>query len=126
MPYGTTRNKWDSVIDLNLLWNEYLRIIKDNGAIVLTSSQPFTSILIGSNIQHFKYCWVWEKPNGTGYLNAKKQPLRNHEDIYVFYKKQPVYNPQMAQGKPYKWNSIRTQSTNYNEHKKNDKIDNKG
>lgn len=127
LPYGTTRNQWDSVIDLNLLWNEYLRIIKDNdGVIVLTSSQPFTSILIGSNIQHFKYCWVWEKSNGTGYLNAKKQPLRNYEDICVFYQKQPAYNPQMAQGKPYKWNSIRTKSTNYNRHKKNDKIDNKG
>lgn len=126
LPYGTTRNKWDSVIDLDLLWGEYLRIIRDNGAIVLTSAQPFTSILINSNIQHFKYCWIWEKPNGTGHLNAKKQPLRSHEDICVFYRKQPVYNPQMAQGKPYKWNSTRTHSSNYNEYKRNDGIDNKG
>lgn len=118
LPYGTTRNKWDCPIDLTSLWQEYDRIIKDNGAIILTSAQPFTSILINSNLRDFKYCWVWSKPNGTGHLNAKKQPLRNHEDICVFYKKQPTYNPQMTEGKPYKWNSKRTHSTNYNEHAK--------
>lgn len=92
LPYGTTRNKWDSVIPLDALWNQYKRIC--TGAIVLTAAQPFTSILIVSNLQNFKYQWVWNKSKVTGVLNAKKQPLRNHEDICVFYQKQPTYNPQ--------------------------------
>lgn len=92
LPYGTTRNKWDSVIQLDKLWNQYERIC--TGAIVLTAAQPFTSILIVSNLQNFKYQLVWNKSKVTGVLNAKKQPLRNHEDICVFYQKQPTYNPQ--------------------------------
>jgi site-specific DNA-methyltransferase (adenine-specific) len=102
LPYGTTQNKWDSVIDFNDLWSEYKRIIKDNGAIVLFAAQPFTSALIMSNPKMFKYDWVWQKPKGTGHLNAKKQPMRNKEDILVFYKKQCTYNPQMVKGEPYK------------------------
>lgn len=94
LPYGTTQNKWDSIIPLDELWIQYNRIIKDNGAIVLTASQPFTSILISSNINFFKYSWVWEKSLKTNFLNAKKQPLRSHEDIIVFYKNQCTYNPQ--------------------------------
>lgn len=94
LPYGTTQNKWDSIIPLDSLWSQYERIIKDNGAIVLHSAQPFTSILISSNLKLFKYVWVWEKSIKTNFLNAKKQPLRQHEDICVFYKKQPIYNPQ--------------------------------
>lgn len=101
LPYGTTQCKWDSVLPLDKLWKEYNRIIKKNGAIVLFSSQPFTSILINSNIKNFKYTWVWEKSKATNYLNAKKQPLRASEDICVFYQKQPTYNPQMTEGKPY-------------------------
>ncbi|MDR3063876.1 MAG: site-specific DNA-methyltransferase [Methanobrevibacter sp.] len=101
LPYGTTQNKWDSVIDLNELWKEYKRIIKDNGAVVLTSQGVFTAKLILSNEKWFKYKLVWEKSKATNFLNAKKQPLRKHEDICVFYKKQPVYNPQMNEGKPY-------------------------
>lgn len=144
LPYGTTQNKWDSIIPLNDyieveiknklqklnideykvfcfeneidikvfkaswekfskqgLWAHYNRIIKDNGAIVLTSAQPFTSKLINSNLEMFKYSLVWDKKNTTGFLNAKKQPLRRHEDICVFYKKPPVYNPKMeSRGKP--------------------------
>lgn len=92
LPYGTTRNKWDSVIPLDALWNQYERIC--TGAIVLTAAQPFTSILVVSNLQNFKYQWVWNKSKVTGVLNAKKQPLRNHEDICVFYQNQPTYNPQ--------------------------------
>lgn len=101
LPYGTTQCSWDSIIPLEQLWEQYNRVLKENGAVVLTSAQPFTSILIGSNLKDFKYCWVWEKSKATGYLNSKKQPLRAHEDICIFYRKPPVYNPQMIQGEPY-------------------------
>jgi hypothetical protein len=169
LPYGTTQNKWDSVIPLNDyieielkkkikqlnqdeyflhcfksnisldeakeiwklnhkigLWTHYNRIIKDNGTIVLTAAQPFSTKLIESNKKIFKYCWIWEKPNGTGHLNAKKQPLRSYEDICIFYKNQSIYNPQITEGKPYKWNSIRGQSSSYSGHSQNDEINNKG
>lgn len=101
LPYGTTQNKWDSVIPLDKLWDEYKRIIKENGAIILTSQGLFTAKLILSQEKLFKYKIVWEKSKATNFLNAKKQPLRKHEDICVFYKKQPVYNPQMGKGTPY-------------------------
>jgi DNA modification methylase/DNA-binding Xre family transcriptional regulator len=101
LPYGTTQNKWDSVIDLQKLWAEYERIIKDNGAIVLTSQGIFTAKLILSNEKLFKYKITWIKSKSTNFLNAKKQPLRKHEDICVFYKKQPTYNPQMTEGEAY-------------------------
>lgn len=101
LPYGTTQNKWDSVIDLDKLWAEYERIIKDNGAIVLTSQGLFTAKLILSNEKSFKYKITWIKSKSTNFLNAKKQPLRKHEDICVFYKKQPTYNPQMTDGEAY-------------------------
>ena len=92
LPYGTTQNKWDSVIDLPKLWNEYKRVIKDNGAIVLFSAQPFTSALISSNYKDYKYSWYWLKNRATGVLNAKKQPLRNIEEVCVFNVKK--YSPQ--------------------------------
>ncbi len=95
LPYGTTNCKWDSIIPFEPLWKEYNRIIKENGAIVLTASQPFTSSLIMSNLKIFKYEWIWQKSHATGHLNSKKQPLRQHENICVFYKKQCTYNPQM-------------------------------
>lgn len=101
LPYGTTQNKWDSIIPLKDLWKEYNRIIKDNGAIVLTAQGIFTAKLILSNEKNFKYKIVWEKSKATNFLNAKKQPLRKHEDICVFYKKQPTYNPQMREGEAY-------------------------
>src|SRR5690606_38857282 len=101
LPYGTTQNKWDVLIDFSLLWKQYERIIKDHGAIVLTSQDLFTGRLIMSKANLFKYKLVWIKSVATNYLNAKKQPLRKHEDICVFYKKQPVYHPQMIPGKPY-------------------------
>jgi len=94
LPYGTTQCKWDSVIDMNALWAEYKRVIKDNGVIALFASQPFTSVLISSNLKMFKYSYVWDKITKTNHLNAKKQPLRQTEDICVFYKKQPTYKPQ--------------------------------
>lgn len=109
LPYGTTQCKWDTIIPFEDLWNHYNRIIKENGAIVLTSAQPFTSLLVSSNIRNFRYSWVWEKSKATGYLNSKKRPLIAHEDILVFYKKQPTYNPQMVIGKPYnKGKALRT------------------
>ena len=101
LPYGITQNKWDSVIPLDKLWKEYKRVVKDNGVIVLTSQGIFTAKIILSNEKWFKYKVVWEKSKATNFLNAKKQPLRKHEDICIFYKKQPTYNPQMTQGKPY-------------------------
>ena len=97
-PYGTTRCKWDSVIPLDLMWQELKRVIKPNGAIVMTASQPFTTTLISSNMKMFKYCWIWEKDSGTGWLNANIQPLRNYEDIVIFCKETPTYNPQMRTG----------------------------
>lgn len=101
LPYGTTQNKWDSIIPLDELWHQYRRIVKDNGAIVLTSQGMFTAELMISNPKMFRYKWVWEKSKSTNFLNAKKQPLRKHEDVCVFYKKQPVYHPQMIEGEPY-------------------------
>jgi len=101
LPYGTTQNKWDSVIPLDKLWERYNRIVKKNGAIVLTSQGIFTAKLILSNEKDFKYKIVWEKSKPTNFLNAKKQPLRKHEDVCIFYKHQPIYNPQMSIGKSY-------------------------
>lgn len=101
LPYGTTQNKWDSVIPFAPLWSEYMRVCKDSAAIVLHSAQPFTSALIMSNVDLFKYDWTWRKPKGTGHLNAKKMPMRDKEDICVFYRKQCTYNPQFSLGAPY-------------------------
>lgn len=101
LPYGTTQNKWDSVIPLDKLWKEYERIVKPNGAIVLTSQGVFTAKLILSNEKLFKYKIVWEKSKATNFLNVKKQPLRKHEDICVFYKNKVIYNPQMGVGVAY-------------------------
>ena len=91
-PYGTTACKWDSVIDFDLMWEQLNRIIKPNGAIVLFGSEPFSSALRMSNIKNYKYDWIWKKNKPTGMLNAKKQPMRNTENISLFYKKQPTYN----------------------------------
>jgi site-specific DNA-methyltransferase (adenine-specific) len=96
LPYGTTRNKWDSIIDLNNLWEQYKRIVKDNGAIVLTCQTPFDKVLGVSNLEMLRYEWIWQKSQGTGHLNSKKMPLKNHENILVFYKNLPTYNPQMV------------------------------
>lgn len=111
LPYGHTQNNWDSNIPLDELWNEYNRIIKDNGTIVLTSSGMFTAQLMMSNPKMFKYRMIWEKSKATNFLNAKKQPLRKFEDICVFYKKQPTYNPQMSAGSPYNKGTRKNQLT---------------
>lgn len=102
LPYGTTACKWDTILPFDKLWVQYERIIKTNGAVVLTAAQPFTSALVMSNPKLFRYDWVWRKPKGTGHLNAKKMPMRDKEDILVFYKKQPSYNPQYTKGEPYR------------------------
>ncbi|UYL94086.1 DNA methyltransferase [Geobacillus phage vB_GthS_PK5.1] len=99
LPYATTNNSWDSLIPLDKLWAEYERVIKDNGAIVLTCSQPFTTKLNASNLKLYRYEWIWVKSNSTGFQLANKRPLKKHENISVFYKKQPTYNPQGI--KPY-------------------------
>ena len=100
-PYGTTACKWDSIIPLEPMWEQLKRIIKPNGAIVMTASQPFTSALVMSNMKMFKYCLVWEKTIFSNFALVKKQPAKKHEDLVIFYSKQPVYNPQMGKGTPY-------------------------
>lgn len=101
LPYGTTACKWDSVIPMDLLWDHYHRVCKQNAAMLFTASQPFTTTLIASNLKDFRYGLVWEKPNATNPFQAKIAPMKCHEDILVFYRKKPTYNPQMTQGKPY-------------------------
>lgn len=96
LPYGTTQNKWDVIIPLDKLWEQYKRILKPNGVIVLTGSEPFTSVLITSNLKDFKYNWIWKKSKATGFFDAKKRPLNNYETISIFYAKPPTYNPQMT------------------------------
>lgn len=111
LPYGTTQCKWDVVIPFDDLWKEYRRIVKQNGAICLFGTEPFSSRLRMSNINEFKYDWIWDKVKGTGFLNAKKQPMRGHEIVSVFYRKQCTYNPQMTHGHARKISSA--------EHKRN-------
>lgn len=98
LPYGTTKCKWDSVIDLPKLWIEYERVIKDNGAILLFAQTPFDKVLGASNLKLLKYEWIWEKTKATGHLNAKKMPMKAHENILVFYKNLPTYNAQKTIG----------------------------
>jgi DNA modification methylase len=101
LPSGVTACEWDLVIPLDKLWQEYRRVAKETTAFVFTATQPFTTRLISSNMEWFRYELIWEKPQGTNPLNAKKMPLKSHENILVFYKKQPTYNPQMGEGVPY-------------------------
>jgi len=98
LPYGTTKCKWDSPINLSKLWNEYERIIKDNGVILLFAQTPFDKVLGTSNLKLLRYEWIWEKTSATGHLNAKKMPMKAHENLLVFYKKPPIYNPQKTSG----------------------------
>ena len=101
LPYGTTACKWDSIIPLDFLWEQYNRICKKNAAMLFTSAQPFTTTLASSNINNFRYEWIWEKPQGTNPMNAKVMPLKSHENILVFYRSKPTYNPQMWYSTPY-------------------------
>src|SRR5699024_10545864 len=126
LPYGTTRNKWDTVIPLDELWDQYERVIKDNGVIVLTAQTPFDKVLGASNIKSLKYEWIWEKNIATGHLNAKKMPMKKHENVLIFYKKPPTYNPQMTKGKAYinKRKPINDNGSNYGYIKRTDTINN--
>lgn len=101
LPYGMTRNEWDTLIPFDALWSAYRRLLRPNGVVVLNAMQPFTTRAIASNPGWFKYCWYWQKLQGTGFLNAKKQPLRLIEELAVFYRQQPTYNPVMTPGEPY-------------------------
>ena len=101
LPYGTTACKWDSIIPLDKLWEQYNRICKKDAAMVFTAVQPFTTILAASNLENFRYEWIWEKPQGTNPMNAKVMPLKSHENVLVFYRKKSIYNPQMWYSTPY-------------------------
>ncbi len=101
LPYGTTACKWDSVIPLDKLWVEFYRVCTDNAAMVFTAAQPFTTMLAASNLRDFRYEWIWEKPQGTNPMNAKVMPLKSHENVLIFYRKKPTYNPQMWFSTPY-------------------------
>ena len=101
LPYGTTACKWDIIIPFEPLWEQYKRIIKDNGAIVLFGSEPFSSQLRMSNLKMYRYDWIWQKTVASNFALSNKQPQKKHENIMVFYKKQPTYNPQMEKGKAY-------------------------
>ena len=118
LPYGTTQNKWDSIIPLEPLWEQYKRIIKDNGAIVLFAQTPFDKVLGASNLKMLKYEWIWNKISPTGHLNAKRMPMKKTENILVFYKKLPTYNPQGLEYCPRikKRSSKSVGSSNYGKH----------
>lgn len=98
LPYGTTQNSWDSPLDLNMLWEQYLRIIKPNGCIALFAQSPFDKVLACSNMKMYRYEWIIEKTKATGHLNAHKMPMKAHETVLIFYKKLPTYNPQFTEG----------------------------
>ncbi|EMO59290.1 hypothetical protein LEP1GSC161_0292 [Leptospira santarosai str. CBC1416] len=100
LPYGTTDCSWDTILPFKPLWEQYNRVIVENGAIILTASQPFTTALINSNPKHFRYELIWYKTKASGFLNANKMPNKSHENILIFYKKLPVYNPQKYQIDP--------------------------
>lgn len=118
LPYGTTRNRWDSIIDINKLWEQYLRVIKTNGVIALTAVQSFSSQLVMSQPKLFKYDLIWEKTIASGQLNVNKQPLRLHESILIFYKSQPTYNQQLTIGTPYNINrKVNFKGEGYNKQK---------
>lgn len=122
LPYGTTSCKWDIIIPFEPLWEEYKRIIKNNGAIALFGKQPFTSFLIQSNLKWWRYELIWEKEKGTDFGNANRKPLNAHESIQIFYNKQPTYNKQMLPGQPYTKKNYR----NNDEEDLNFKSDNSG
>lgn len=122
LPYGTTKNKWDSVIDLELLWKQYNRIIKDNGVILLFAQTPFDKVLGVSNLKDLRYEIIWQKTAPTGFLNAKKMLMKAHENILVFYKKLPTYNPQMTKGHPRKVSSKSSRKKSVERHQEKSEV----
>jgi len=116
LPYETTKCKWDIVIPFEKLWSEYERIIKDNGVILLFGNEPFSSVLRTSNLKLYRYDWIWEKTKATGFQNSKIQPMRKYENLSVFYKHKPTYNPQGIIKKKIGKTNVRTGSNIKNEH----------
>ena len=113
-PYGTTQNKWDTVVDMDAFWKEIKRVTKKNSAILLFTQMPFTATVVMSNPKMFRYEWICEKANATGFLNARRMPMKCHENVLVFYNKLPVYHPIMEHGKPYRRGLEDKNSSNYN------------
>jgi site-specific DNA-methyltransferase (adenine-specific) len=129
LPYGMTKNAWDTVLPFEAMWAEYERMIKPNGAIVLFANNPFGAQLICSNLALYRYSLVWEKNKFSDFLNAKRKPMKIHEDLHVFYKAQPTYNPQYTKGDPYeRWNTQAAvdSQTNYGSHKENHVVNKEG
>ena len=113
-PYGTTCNKWDTVVDMDAFWKEIKRVTKKNSAILIFTQMPFTATAVMSNLKMFRYEWICEKANATGFLNARRMPMKCHENVLVFYGKLPVYHPIMEHGKPYRRGLEDKNSSNYN------------
>ena len=113
-PYGTTCNKWDTVVDMDVFWKEIKRVTKKNSAILIFTQMPFTATVVMSNPKMFRYEWICEKANATGFLNARRMPMKCHENVLVFYGKLPVYHPIMEHGKPYRRGLEDKNSSNYN------------
>jgi site-specific DNA-methyltransferase (adenine-specific) len=129
LPYGMTKNKWDVVIPFEPMWKEITRVTKPTAAIVLFANNPFGAMLIASNVKQYRYSLVWEKNKFSDFLNAKRKPMKIHEDIHVFYRKQPTYTPQYTKGDPYvRWNtqSAVNSQTNYGKHKENHVVNTEG
>lgn len=120
LPYGTTQNKWDTIIPLEEMWKMFYKVLKEDGRIVLTAAQPFTSQLIMSNMKDFKYDLIWEKTISSGQLNVNKQPLRSHEHILIFYKQFKTYNEQLEKGDPYHIKRKEPHSDNYGTQKESE------
>ena len=113
-PYGTTQNKWDTIVDMDVFWKEIKRVTKKNSAILIFTQMPFTATVVMSNPKMFRYEWICEKANATGFLNARRMPMKCHENVLVFYGKLPVYHPIMEHGKPYRRGLEDKNSSNYN------------
>ena len=122
LPYGTTQNKWDSVLPLDKLWAEYSRVLKENGVIVLFSSQPFTSALVMSNPKNYKHEWIWQKDKGSNFANTVREPMKEHENILVFANKKWTYNKQMEERKGSGSKSVGATNKHY---KKSERFDTK-
>lgn len=125
LPFGTTRNRWDLVLPFDKLWKQYKRLLKVGGVVALFGDEPFSSSLRLSNPKWYRYDWYWIKNRGSGFLNAKRMPLKAVENISIFYPKLPLYNPQMLSGKPYKAKND-TKSNNWGSYKTGWVTDNKG
>ena len=126
LPYGTTGNAWDTIIPLDKLWEQYKRVIKPNSPIILFAQQPFASVLGCSNLGWLKYEWIWEKNKASNFLHAKHSPMKCHENILVFYRDMPTYNPQMRKGEPYKIKRGPIKTPNYFVEKKDTETINEG